>query len=1141
MMKTLLTITMWIGAAIAAGAPAPLDPPAEGLVLWLDASDLDGDGTADARQEIPPAADGSAVAAWAGRSPRGHRAEQPDERARPVYAARAVGGRAALRFAGGQFLNLGQAQDLAFGPGKPFTIVVVASVAAGDSGTFIARGGGKAAERAWQFYATADRIGAIAGGAMHEAPRKAGAAFATMICDGRRCRVRFNGAPALDFAPSRAASPVDVLVGARRKGADNSGIYYPLRGDLPEVLVYARALPDAELRNVEAYLAGRYGIARYTPPEDAVAKATSPLGRAEALWALANQNRLSDRHAAMAAALLDHGDPFVCALAEWAIATRVGGDNSKQDVRWPRPDAPEWFARWLALPADRRVEADHVRQAVSLGLHRDTAKLRASVAAMVVRAERMHAELGLPREVLAHVAALRSLRERMAKAADVATYRTLWLEARRALRAIALANPAVDFSQLLFIRRFAAHTTRNITRSYPWKHKPGGDIAIQDGLRPDAPRRDLLAGRLGPGFVWGLDLWWDADRVAFAYARLPKWPPTVDTTHYRIEGDNALALRHAHEPLHIFEARLDGSPVRQVTADPAWNDFEPTYCADGRIAFASDRCGRSAECGAFSYDHANPNLYACAPDGSHLRQLTDNKDIDRYPHTLDNGAIAYTHWEYQERHFMEVHSLWTLRPDGTMSDTLFKHHMSAPCGLRDARSVPGSSRLVAVATGHHTFAYGPVVLVDASHGTNSASGLRVVTPGVRPQEGRTGGRPVEGGGVADRGGFYQTPWALSETCFLAAYAYARPKCPAPGGVDSNGFGIYLIDVFGNKELIARDPLLSCSFPIPLRKRPRPPLPPDVTAQDQPTAVCCVTDVYQGLPDVPRGTIRHIRVAQHVGWPLDSRRGKRPYLPGNAYARQFGFWSWSPVRILGTVAVERDGSACFRVPANTALYFQALDERHMEVRRMRSMVSLQRGEVRGCLGCHETRAATPASTLGPPLALRGEPVVPKPPPWGAAALLDYETHVQPVLDRACVRCHGAEEPDGGIDLSPTRAADGFVQSFRTLFGLRPGAKTPGKPLVACADRFSNAAVSGVRQFGSHKSPFITVLLRDELHRKQAKLTEAEWLALVSWVDANAPYYGSFFDKRPPDGGQPRRDHVVAFPPPYPGLEAASPAQ
>ena len=84
------------------------------------------------------------------------------------------------------------------------------------------------------------------------------------------------------------------------------------------------------------------------------------------------------------------------------------------------------------------------------------------------------------------------------------------------------------------------------------------------------------------------------------------------------------------------------------------------------------------------------------------------------------------------------------------------------------------------------------------------------------------GRAVPQGGVADRGGFYMTPWPLSDKYFLVSYGYG-------GQTDPKGYGLYLIDVFGTKELIYRDPAISCFAPMPLRGRRRPPILPDTTA------------------------------------------------------------------------------------------------------------------------------------------------------------------------------------------------------------------------------------------------------------------------------------------------------------------------
>ncbi len=869
-----------------------------------------------------------------------------------------------------------------------------------------------------------------------------------------------------------------------------------------------------------------------------------PAVTAELLWRIAVAEGCTDAHAAFAAELLDYKDPFVRALAEWAIATRVGMDNNGQQIAWPRPDPPGWFMRWTALSAESLLEADYARFAILWNIHYSASRIASSGSAILNRARGAAKEVrlgGSPEkqamaaDQLARLEAIRDEMDRRAEESpsDLRAIRRLWLEARRAARPMVLANPALDFREVVFIKQFPAHSHRNITGSqYPWVHKPGGDICIQSGFGPGSPVREVLQGKLGPGHVHGMDLHWDADQVVFGYARQPKWPPKFDA----IRGNDSFLLRREQEPTHLFEIELDGSGLKQLSDHPYWSDLEPTYCANGDVVFASDRSGRSSECGNFNADHTVINLYSVKPDGSNLRRLNDNKDIDRYPHSLDNGLIAYTRWEYQERHFFEVHSIWTMRPDGTMADAVFNQHLKWPCSFRDVRSVPGGSKLVAIAAGHHTFAYGPVVVVDPQVGISAEEAIRIVTPRVQPQEGGMSGRAVAEGGVPDQGGLYATPWALSDRCFLVSYAYARPSSDTSGGKNTNGFAIYMIDAWGNKELIHRDQLLSCMAPIPLKKRPRPPVVPEVTDTSVPYAVCYLNDVYHGLEGVPRGTVKYIRISQRVGWPLNDEIGAMRWIPGNAWERKMGFYAWSPVRVIGTVPVADDGSAHFKVPVDTSVYFQALDENRMEIRRMRSHVTFQPGETRGCLGCHETQLKTPAADWQTGAALKRVPTTPVPPPWGACKLLGYEWLVQPIFERHCVHCHGEDKCEGGIDLGTKRADDGLLQSFRALFGEYPHEGEKSEPLVSVSDRFSGAGTTQPKQFGSHKSSLILTLLNDELHRKEVKLSRAEWISLVTWVDANAPYYDTFFNRRPADGGPPRRDIRIELPDPFATIPA-----
>ena len=885
------------------------------------------------------------------------------------------------------------------------------------------------------------------------------------------------------------------------------------------VLVFALLTPSTQGRGVNDHNDAH-------PPKD-----VAPAGKAEALLHAALKNKLSDAQVEQAAGLLSSDDPFERGLAWWALAVKVGMDNGGFAVAWPKSDPPDWYAKWAGVAPSFQLEADYVRQLVSLGRHRKKADILAEADETLKRAETI---AGLSPDP-ADLAPLRSLhRELAAQVESPATLedcRATYIRLRLVAREIILSNPDIDFSEIIFLTQFQAHARRNITRSFPWKHKPGGDICILSDFRKGGTATPVIDGRLGRGFVWGLDLWWDADRVVFSFAKHKHWPPPLEGSL----TDRHHELRNVMEPLHIYEIGIDSRGLRQITDHAVWSDFEPAYCPNGDIVFPCDRKGNAAECGSFPNDVSNPNLYVCSSDGSDIRRLTDFKDLDRYPRALDNGLIAFTRWEYQERYFMEPHSIWTMRPDGTMVDNHFGHHLAHPLSLRDARSIPGSAKLVATAAGHHTYAHGPVVVIDNNQGHNSSRGIAIVTPGSKPQEGPMAGTPVPEGGVPGAG-LYRQPYALSEKAFLVTYAYDQlVHAIEPGKTRalSNGFGLYYIDVWGNKELLYRHPTLSCANPIPLKKRPKPPVLLSRVDRSKNYAVCSTVDVYEGVPEIERGTVKYIRISQHVPWPMDEKRGKMPYIPKGAYSPQYGHTSWAPVRVIGTVPVEADGSAHFLVPADMGVYFQALDENHMEVRRMRSMVAMKPGETRTCVGCHETRGSAPPRMNAAAAALKRPPSRPVPPEWGDDVILEYEALIQPILDRRCVRCHAGPEAEGDLDLSADKDGGEFCRSYRNLVPEKYFRSSHAKhvaiemPLISISNRFSNGSVTRPYAFGSHRSKLTLRLLEDEEHRKESGLTDGEWQTLITWVDANAPYYGSFFDKRPTDGGKPRR---VAVRPP-----------
>jgi hypothetical protein len=73
-----------------------------------------------------------------------------------------------------------------------------------------------------------------------------------------------------------------------------------------------------------------------------------------------------------------------------------------------------------------------------------------------------------------------------------------------------------------------------------------------------------------------------------------------------------------------------------------------------------------------------------------------------------------------------------------------------------------------------------------------------------------------------------------------------------------------------------------------------------------------------------------------------------------------------------------------------------------------------------------------------------------------------------------------------------------------------APPPGQ-LVSVADYTGGAEVTRLQEFGSPRSKLILALQTDAEHQREVKMRREEWIALVTWVDLNAQYWGTFVEK------------------------------
>jgi hypothetical protein len=331
----------------------------------------------------------------------------------------------------------------------------------------------------------------------------------------------------------------------------------------------------------------------------------------------------------------------------------------------------------------------------------------------------------------------------------------------------------------------------------------------------------------------------------------------------------------------------------------------------------------------------------------------------------------------------------------------------------------------------------------------------------------------------------------------------------------------LVDAFGNRTLLARSEAGLPTFEvIPLCPRQMPAAIPDLTAAG------AVGDRKATLPDPTpaRGVFSLMNVYNSLlTWPPDVQivalRIVKIYPRANTVWMNWpdvGVATESLVRgVVGTVPVESDGSAHFEIPANTLVYFQALDARGRAVQTMRSGTYLQPGAKVTCLGCHEPKHRAPTMPKAMPLALRRSPSMPEPGPAHSDPVF-YPALVQPVLDRNCVACHsramgqGKNPPDlspmpllkaggdSGVAHTPHGPPTRWTVSYQNL-SRYTGRNFGGRPV-----KYEGRTTPGT--FGAINSKLYPLLADGKHH--DVRLSEEDLRRLVIWMDLNSNFLGHY---------------------------------
>jgi len=567
---------------------------------------------------------------------------------------------------------------------------------------------------------------------------------------------------------------------------------------------------------------------------------------------------------------------------------------------------------------------------------------------------------------------------------------------------------------------------------------------------------------------------------------------------------------------HLYELDTVTRRVRQVTAGLGLSDYEGIYTPGGDILFNSTRCVQTVDCWWTEVS----NLYTCAADGRFLRRLSFDQVHTNYPQMLPDGCVIYTRWDYNDRGQIFPQPLFQMAPDGTKQTEFYGNNSWFPTSILHARAIPGTGKVVATISGHHSRQYGKLAIIDPALGRQENQGVQRIAP-VRP----TAADRIDAWGQEDE--LFQYPYPLSPTEFIVGYCplgdnQDGPWPSRPMALSNNVFGIYWFDLLGRRELLALDGRISCSQPIPLAPRPVPHVWPSTVNYAKRSGTYYIHNVYlgQGLAGIPKGAAKTLRVvalefraagigANDSDGPAGAAMSSTPPSIRNG--------AWDVKRVLGTTPIHEDGSCLFLAPARTPLYFQVLDANQCAIQTMRSWSTLQPNEFFSCTGCHEGKNEAAPSATPVMTAMKAAPAI-LDSFYGSSRGFSFPKEIQPILNKSCIACHDQRDLSIGRG---GRTVDGWTHAFSLL-----GTETVD---AAAKRRWSDSYLalthngdyrnelvnwSGAQSVPSMLPPYSAGAARSRLFQMLkaghhgVTLNQEELSKIACWIDLFVPYCGTY---------------------------------
>lgn len=561
-------------------------------------------------------------------------------------------------------------------------------------------------------------------------------------------------------------------------------------------------------------------------------------------------------------------------------------------------------------------------------------------------------------------------------------------------------DPVVQEIALAFVERPLLITDEVEYRTSltdPTRFNPGARLLLKQNAFAQSAETDLTAALFAEGQLYDVkDLVASADGMTLLFAlRAPELEDVPDELQPKWD---------------LWRYNVSDKSVTPLIADPQLaqrgHDITPAFLPDGRIIFSSTRQSTSRQ---ILLDEFKPqytaldenlnistfNLHVMNADGSGIEQLSFNLSHDIYPVVLSDGYVLYSRWDNQSDRSM--FNWYKMQPDGSENQLVYGWHShntgAAETAVEFTKAIEldgggVSIALASVNAPNYNSWPQQIALELASDNDQALAGETLNIPAqtpLFPWAFDNTARPETSGAInsyaplKDGTGRYLVSWSpcrvIQDDVTLSC---TQVEADAELVLAAPLYGLWLFDTQkqtqvpvrpGQEGLLVSEPVVLQSSPDAVFLPENPSLDADLAAEN--AAILHIRSVYDfaGTASVniarladPMQTTADMRPARFLRLVRGVPQPPDDVLDVPNFA--FGVSRRQLMReILGTVAIEPDGSVQVKIPANVPFNLALLNAEGQAISPLHQQwITLRPGETRSCNGCHRAQSTAPHGRL-----------------------------------------------------------------------------------------------------------------------------------------------------------------------------------